>query len=105
MVLPSIEEGLAIVQGQALACGCPVIASSATGAADLFVDGEQGIILDDCTPETIEAAIMRLYSDRALWRRMSIAAASLVDTLGGWADYGEKLSNRFLRLTKGGSRR
>lgn len=31
MVLPSIEEGLALVQAQALACGCPVICSTNSG--------------------------------------------------------------------------
>ena len=39
MVLPSIEEGLALVQGQALACGCPLISSVNTGGEDLFSDG------------------------------------------------------------------
>ena len=36
MVLPSIEEGLALVQAQAMACSCPVIATTNTGADDLF---------------------------------------------------------------------
>ncbi len=98
MVLPSIEEGLAIVQGQALACGCPVIASRATGAEDLFVDGKHGIILDECTPETIAAAIVKLHSDRTLCAELSTAASQLARSLGGWADYGDKISSRFLAL-------
>src|SRR6185437_15302889 len=47
LALPSVEEGLALVQGQALACGCPVIATTATGAEDLFTDGVEGFILAD----------------------------------------------------------
>ncbi len=35
LVLPSRQEGLALVQVQALACGCPVVGSSMSGAADL----------------------------------------------------------------------
>ncbi|HEX5284573.1 MAG TPA: glycosyltransferase, partial [Bryocella sp.] len=31
LVLPSIEEGLALVQAQAMACGCPVLCSTNTG--------------------------------------------------------------------------
>ena len=34
LVLPSIEEGLALVQAQAMACGCPVIATPNTGSED-----------------------------------------------------------------------
>ena len=45
MVLPSIEEGLALVQAQALACGCPVIGTRHTGAEDLFSDGNEGFIV------------------------------------------------------------
>ena len=38
MVLPSVEEGLALVMAEALACGCPVIATENTGPEDLFAD-------------------------------------------------------------------
>ncbi len=36
---------LALSMVQALACGCPVIASEHTGARDLFEDGVQGFIV------------------------------------------------------------
>lgn len=98
MVLPSIEEGLAIVQGQALACGCPVIASRATGAEDLFKHGMHGIILDECTPEAIASAIMELYNDRTLCNIMSIASSELALQLGGWESYGERVSKQLLTL-------
>ena len=35
-MLPSIEEGLFLVMEEAMACGCPVIATENTGATDLF---------------------------------------------------------------------
>lgn len=35
LALPSRQEGLSLVQAQALACGCPVIGTTMTGAADL----------------------------------------------------------------------
>ena len=45
MVLPSVQEGLALVQAQALACGCPVIGTVNSGAEDLFTDGVEGFIV------------------------------------------------------------
>ena len=41
LALASVEEGLALVQGQAMACGCPVVATAATGAEDLFTNGSR----------------------------------------------------------------
>lgn len=45
LVLPSVEEGLALVQAQAMACACPVIGTRNTGAEDLFSDGQEGYIV------------------------------------------------------------
>jgi glycosyltransferase involved in cell wall biosynthesis len=45
MVLPSVEEGLALVQAQAMASGCPMIETYNTGAEDLFSDGQEGYIV------------------------------------------------------------
>ena len=43
--LASIEEGLAMVQVQAMACGLPVICTTNTGGADIVRDGRDGFIL------------------------------------------------------------
>ena len=62
MVLPSVEEGLALVQAQAMACGCPVIASENTGASDLFTDGREGFIVPIRDPNAI-AQRLQLLAD------------------------------------------
>jgi glycosyltransferase involved in cell wall biosynthesis len=90
MVLPSVEEGLALVQGQALACGCPVIASTNTGGSDLFSDGVEGYIVPIRDPNAILDR-MQLLADRPGVRlAMSRAALSRVSLIGGWRDYGNK---------------
>ena len=89
LALPSVEEGLALVQGQALACGCPVIATRATGAEDLFTDGIEGFILDDRDTDTLASRLQQLADDPALRERMSAAALQRVKFLGGWDTYGE----------------
>lgn len=90
MVLPSLEEGLALVQGQALACGCPVICSTNTGGEDLFTDGVEGFIVPIRDVAALTERMQQLADDPALQARMSEAALQRVRTLGGWCDYGDQ---------------
>ena len=90
MVLPSIEEGLALVQGQAMACGCPVIASTNTGAEDLFTDGVEGFVIPIRDSEAIREKLQTLADDTTLQHEMSNAALLRVRRLGGWDDYGDR---------------
>ena len=99
MVLPSIEEGLALVQGQALACGCPVIATTNTGADDLFTNGVEGFILPVRRPDLITDALQLLLDDPALRERMSEAALQRVEALGGWNSYGQRWEDLLGRIT------
>jgi len=102
LVLPSIEEGLALVQGQAMACGCPVIATAATGAEDLFTDGVEGFILpqsDDPTA-TLTARMQQLADDPVLQLAMRSAALERVQQLGGWNQYGDLWESLLLSLTQ-----
>lgn len=90
LVLPSVEEGLALVQGQAMACGCPVIATEATGAEDLFTSGVEGFIVPDRDVSALATRMQQLADDSALQRSMSLASLSRVKLLGGWDNYGDR---------------
>jgi starch synthase len=99
LVLPSIEEGLALVQGQAMACGCPVLATIATGAEDLFADGEEGFIVADRDVDALAERMQQIADDPALQRRLSEAALLRVKHLGGWDQYGESWDRLLHTLT------
>ena len=90
LVLPSIEEGLALVQAQAMACGCPVIATVATGAEDLFSSEKEGFIVPNGDIAALAACMQQLADDTSLQRRMSAAALARVRSLGGWNTYGDR---------------
>lgn len=91
MVLPSVEEGLALVQAQAMACGCPVIASANTGSEDLFEDEVHGFIVPIRDPAAITQRLQRLANDPDLRRRMSAACVEHVEAIGGWDRYGDTM--------------
>jgi glycosyltransferase involved in cell wall biosynthesis len=90
MVLPSLEEGLALVQGEAMACGCPVIATPNTGSEDLFTDGREGFIVPIRDPQAIAERLQQIADNPALQLQMQAAALERVRHLGGWDDYGDR---------------
>ena len=61
-ILPTLSDGYALTQLEALSHGLPVIASKHCGRA--VRHGENGWILDDLAPETIAAGIRRAMSER-----------------------------------------
>jgi glycosyltransferase involved in cell wall biosynthesis len=88
-VLPSIEEGLAMVIGEAMACGCPVIASTNTGASELIANGVDGFIVPIRSPELIAERLQLLADDPDLRQGIGHAALARVQQLGGWDAYGD----------------
>jgi glycosyltransferase involved in cell wall biosynthesis len=91
MVLPSIEEGLALVLAQAMACGCPVIGSVHTGIEDLVTDGKEGFIVPPYSVEALVERLTVLYRDRELVESMSESCRVKVKALGGWDSYGRTM--------------
>jgi glycosyltransferase involved in cell wall biosynthesis len=89
-VLPSIEEGLAMVQGEAMACGCPVIASINTGAQDLLTDRVEGFIIPIRSSEILQDRLQELSDNPLLRKEMSNKALQKVNSLGGWDTYGNQ---------------
>jgi glycosyltransferase involved in cell wall biosynthesis len=101
LVLPSILEGLALVQAQAMACGLPVIATANAGAEDLFTDGVEGFIIPPRDPAAIRDKVLLLYHDPDLRERMGNAALLRVRTLGGWESYGNGIAAAYHELLNG----
>ena len=89
MVLPSVEEGLAMVQAQAMACGCPVIATKNTGAQNLYVDQKEGFIVPIRQPNIIAEKLQYLADHPDIRKSMSMLALARVREMGGWRTYGD----------------
>lgn len=98
LVLPSIQEGFGMVMAQAMACGCPVIASENTGARDLFDDGKEGFIVPIRDPQALAERLQRLVDEPDLRRRMAANALERVKRMGGWQDYGQRALSTYQAL-------
>jgi hypothetical protein len=98
LVLPSIEDGFGMVMSQALACGCPVIATTNTGGEDLFEHGKEGFIVPIRDPAAMAESIVRLYREPGLLEAMSKAARDRVVDIGGWSEYGARMIALFQSL-------
>ena len=74
LVLPSLAEGRALVQQEALANGLPLIITENTGGEDLIVPGETGFLVPIRSPEKIAEKIAWLADHRGSMPEMRVAA-------------------------------
>ena len=89
-VLPSVVEGRALVQQEAMACGLPVIATKNAGADDAVIDGQTGFLVPVRSPEAIAEKINWFLANRANLDGMGIAARKRAAEFT-WRAYGEKI--------------
>jgi glycosyltransferase involved in cell wall biosynthesis len=77
-VLPSAWENFPHTVVEALAVGCPVIATAVGGVPEVVVDGENGLLVSAGDAQALAAAIARFFSDDGLRERLAGAAARSV---------------------------
>ena len=66
-VLPtSHPEGCPVALLEAMAAELPIVTTPVGGIADFFIDGKNGILLNDVRPETVAEAISKLLKNEEL---------------------------------------
>ena len=90
LVLPSIVEGRALVQQEAMACGLPLIVTSNAGGEDLIDQGSTGFLVPINSPTSIASAIEWFMARRHELPAMSAAARAKAAALT-WRAYGDKV--------------
>ena len=86
LVLPSIAEGRALVQQEAMANGLPLITTANAGGEDLIVEGETGFLVPMRNPEKIAEKIAWLADHRDALPAMRLAAMRKADDYP-WSRY------------------
>lgn len=95
-VIPSLQEGLATVQAQAMASGLPLLCTANTGGEDLLTaPGVEGMVVPAGDVAALGAAMLELYSDPERTREMGRRALARVSSGFTWETYGRAIVDRY----------
>lgn len=77
-VVPSLHESFCLVAIESLACGTPVIASNRGGLSTTIIDGENGFLVDELSPEAFARRLAQLLDDEVLEAQLRAQARDSV---------------------------
>ena len=97
LVLPSLVEGLALVQLEALACGIPLITTPNSGGSDIITDGIEGFIVPIRDTEMLKEKLEWCYQHPLELAEMGRAARRQAEQLT-WERYRQKLASQMLQI-------
>jgi len=90
LVLPSLLEGRALVQQEAMACGLPLIVTPNAGAEDMIEEGRTGFLVPIRSPETLAEKFAWCCEHRGELAAMRSASMSMASR-HRWAEYGRSI--------------
>lgn len=99
-VMPSIEEGLSMVQLQAMACGLPLICTINTGGEDIVEEGKTGFVIPIRDIEALKEKLLYLYKNSEICRQMGQSAKERVVRGFTWDDYGDKMMKAYEKIIR-----
>lgn len=98
--LASVEEGFGMVISQAMACGLPVICTTATTGDDIVRDGLDGFVIPIRDVAAIKQRLACLHADRDRCRAMGESARGRVLGAFTWEHYGERMTEQYSRILR-----
>ncbi len=88
--LMSVEEGLAMVQPQAMACGLPIVHTPNTGGGDIVREGIDGFCVPLRDVAALKEKLLFLYENPERCREMGQNALARSRAVLSWEHYGER---------------
>ncbi|MDQ3847000.1 MAG: glycosyltransferase family 4 protein [Bacteroidota bacterium] len=89
-IINSIEEGLAMVQLQAMSCGLPIISTTNAGGLDLVREGVNGFTIPILDEKALAEKITWFYNNKHKIPEMGIASRKISEEGLTWEDFGER---------------
>lgn len=80
-VLPSWSEGISMAILEAAATGLPIVATKAGGTTELIKNGENGLLADQRSPESIAQLIIWLSQNPEKAKQIGLAARKMAENL------------------------
>ena len=90
LVLPSIIEGRALVQQEALSCGLPIIVTPNTGGEDLVEEGLTGNLVPIQSPEKLAQCILKNLEERNSLKEKKAECLTKAQQYS-WEEYASKI--------------
>jgi len=97
LVLPSRFDGFGMVVTEAMACGLPVIVSSAVGAADLVEHGRNGWIFQSENSQQLAEMMTVAWQQQNRFPEIK-AAARATACQNSWAAYSQRVGLLYKNL-------
>ncbi|MFC1854316.1 glycosyltransferase family 4 protein [Candidatus Dependentiae bacterium] len=99
-VLPSMQEGLAMVIGEAMASGIPCICSSRTGAFEIMREGQDGFIFKVGDVKDLMKKILWCFENQNEIFEMGKKASARAHEFT-WDHYGDNMIQAYKRIVEG----
>jgi glycosyltransferase involved in cell wall biosynthesis len=97
-VLPSRRESFGLVLAEAMACGLPVVATTAGAIPEVVEDGVTGVLVPPDEPEALAEAINSLLSDRETRAAMGMKGRERVEKHFTWDKVAQRLIEGYHKM-------
>jgi glycosyltransferase involved in cell wall biosynthesis len=99
--IPSIEEGLAMVQPQAMACGLPLVCTTHAGGGVYMTTGREGFVIPIRDVDAIKEKILFFHDNPEAVVEMGRAARAAILAGFTWGHYGARMIEIYRRILAG----
>jgi glycosyltransferase involved in cell wall biosynthesis len=95
---PAHYEGLPTALLEAMACGCPVVATAVSGALDVIEDGVNGFLAPPRNPEVLAERALFIIDNPDLCSQIGKAAADTIQRNYSWSKVAKEYQNLYEAL-------
>lgn len=98
-VLPSHFESFPTVILEAMACGIPIVATAVGDVPKVVINGKTGFLVPPRDPEALAQAIIKIFEDKSLRKKMGENCRKLVESRYSWNALSDKIIDYYAQIT------